>query len=606
MPPNKQKRGGLVQDIVRQAPKPAKSSPIATESQTADEVENVIPAYGSTSEPTVSSSEPDLKPALQTIIKGEVDSSPATLELYSHDASMFELMPRVVVAPKDAADIKQLVRYVTEQKSLSKQHISLTARSGGTDMGGGAISQSIVMDMSKHFNRILEVNALSAHVQPGVYYRDFEPETLKYKAWMPSFPASREICTVGGMVANNSGGELSLRYGKTEKFIEELKVVLSDGNEYTIKPLGKKDLDDKMAQKDFEGELYRKVFELVDTNYDEIKDAKPKVSKDSTAYHLWNVWDRETGKFDLTQVIVGSQGTLGIVTDIKFRLVPKEPYGGVLVCFLKNMDGLGDIINTVMTQHPTSFESFDNYTLNLSIKFFPYFRKNLGWKGLFKLGLQLIPDAFILLRGIPKLILLVEFTGQTQEEVTKKIDDMRGLLKHFNLEAMEEDETEAKAWKFRIMRRESFNLLRKKVKDKHTAPFIDDLVVPPPNLPQFLPKLREIVNSYKLMATVAGHMGDGNFHVIPLMKIEDKMERIKLAPAMREVNELVLKYGGSISGEHNDGMIRGPWLYLMYSKSMMVHFKELKSIFDPLNIFNPDKKTDAHWEFTVSHIRQHF
>ncbi|MGZ6004658.1 MAG: FAD-binding oxidoreductase, partial [Candidatus Saccharimonadales bacterium] len=149
------------------------------------------------------------------------------------------------------------------------------------------------------------------------------------------------------------------------------------------------------------------------------------------------------------------------------------------------------------------------------------------------------------------------------------------------MEATEEDETPAKAWKFRIMRRESFNLLRKKVKDKHTAPYIDDLVVPPEHLPEFLPQLRKIINKYKLQATVAGHMGDGNFHIIPLMKIEEASERAKLEPSMREVNELVLKYGGSLSGEHNDGLIRGPWLKRMYGAEVLGYFKDLKDIFDP-------------------------
>jgi len=546
-----------------------------------------------------------LKAELQPLVKGEIDDTDATREVYSHDASLFELKPQLVVSPKDVNDIKSVVKFVNDHKKANP-NLYITPRSAGTDMSGGAIGESIMLDLTKYFNQVEAVSATEAQVQPGVHYRDFEPQTLKYKAWMPSFPASRELCTVGGMVVNNSGGEMSLRYGKTINFVNELHVVLSDGNEYIFKPLNKAELDAKMAQKDFEGNLYRQVFELVDTHYDKIKAAKPHVSKNSTGYNLWDIWDRDKGIFDMTKAIVGSQGTLGIVTDIKYRLVPKEPYGGVLVCFMKNMDGLGDIINAVMTQHPTSFESFDNYTLDLSIKFFPYFRKTLGWKGLIKLGLQLIPDALILMKGIPKLILLVEFTGQTQEEVSGKIDATRNLLQHFKLEAMEEDDTEAKAWKFRIMRRESFNLLRKKVKDKHTAPFIDDLVVPPVHLPQFLPELRQIVDKYKLLATVAGHMGDGNFHIIPLMKIEQPSERAKLEPAMREVNDLVLKYGGSLSGEHNDGLIRGPWLELMYGPEVLGYFKDLKNIFDPLNIFNPHIKATANWDFSMSHIREHF
>lgn len=547
----------------------------------------------------------DTKTDMEMLVEGEVDDSDETRELYSHDASLFELKPEVVIAPKHTKDVQKIVQYVVKQKKQNPK-LYITARSAGTDMSGAAISESILVDFTKHFNKIFEVSSETAHVQPGVFYRNFEPETHKHHALMPSFPASRELCTVGGMVSNNSGGEMSLRYGKTINYTKELSAVLADGKEYTFKPLTKKELDKKIAQKDYEGQLYRRVFELVDHHYTKIKASKPHVSKNSTGYNLWDVWDRETGIFDMTKVLVGAQGTLGLITDIKFRLIPEEPYSGVLVCFMKNMNGLGDIINTVLTQNPTSFESFDNYTLNLSIKFFPYFRYNLGWKGLIKLAFQLIPDALILLRGVPKLILLVEFTGQSQEEVTQKLAQTRGLLKHFKMEAMEEDETKAKAWKFRIMRRESFNLLRKKVKDKHTAPFIDDLVVPPVYLPQFLPRLREIINKYKLMATVAGHMGDGNFHIIPLMKIEDPKERAKLEPVMREVNELVLKYSGSLSGEHNDGLIRGPWLEQMYGKEMADHFKTLKHIFDPEGIFNPRIKALADWDYAMAHVRKKF
>ena len=126
------------------------------------------------------------------------------------------------------------------------------------------------------------------------------------------------------------------------------------------------------------------------------------------------------------------------------------------------------------------------------------------------------------------------------------------------------------------------------------------------SLPEFLPEIREVINKYKLLATIAGHMGDGNFHIIPLMKIEDPKEKAKLEPAMKEITSIVLKYGGSLSGEHNDGMIRGPWLEAMHGPETFAHFKELKHIFDPENIFNPHKKTDANWEFSMAHLREHF
>ena len=234
----------------------------------------------------------------------------------------------------------------------------------------------------------------------------------------------------------------------------------------------------------------------------------------------------------------------------------------------------------------------------------------LGVKKFIHLLIGLIPDGAQLLRGIPKLVMMVEFSGDTEDEVRAKIKALHkelGLKRsYFEINGFEEDDSELKSEKFWIMRRQSFQLLRSKVKDKHTAPFIDDLVVNPPYLPEFLPQLRVIIKKYKLFATIAGHMGDGNFHIIPLMKLEDQSERAKLLPAMKEVDELVLKYKGSLSGEHNDGLVRGPWLERMYGKEVLGLFKQAKHIMDPDNIFNPKKKADADWDFSFSHIRDHF
>ncbi len=546
---------------------------------------------------------------LQKLLKGEVDAAPETLATYSHDASLFEVKPRVVVYPKDAADVQALIKYTADHKA-DDPALSVTARSAGTDMSGGAVNDGIIADFNRHFTQIFEVSQTAAHAQPGVFYRDFEKATLEHQALMPSYPASRELCTIGGMVNNNSGGEKSLEFGKTENFVTELKVVFADGVERIVKPLDKAGLDAKMAQKDFEGEVYRKTFALVDRHYDAIKAAKPHVTKNSTGYNIWDIWDRDTGIFDLTKVIVGAQGTLGFVTDIHLRLVPARAHSGLLVMFLHDIDRLGEVINKVLEYKPATFESFDDVTLWLSIKFMPSFLKVLGPVRFIKLLISLIPDGFMLLHGIPKLILMVEFNGETRDEVRDKIKNLHKELnlKHsyYEITATEEDPTEESSEKYWLMRRQSFQLLRSKVKDKHTAPFIDDLVVPPAHLTEFLPQMRAIIKKYELFATIAGHMGDGNFHIIPLMKLEDPKERAKLQPAMKETNELVLKYGGVLSGEHNDGMIRGPWLEQAYGTEVYGYFREVKDIFDPQGILNPHKKATATWDWSMGHVRQSF
>ncbi len=540
----------------------------------------------------------------QAGFSGDIDASDETRAFYSHDASLFEIVPQLVVAPKSAADVAVLVG-VTAGYKAKIPDLSLTARSAGTDMSGGAVNDSVIVDFNKYLREIKQVTPTEGHAQPGVFFRDFDKATLEHNVLMPAYPASRELCTIGGMVANNSGGEKSLEYGKTLNFVNELQVVFADGKEYTVKPLTKPELVIKIAQPGYEGRLYKQLFELIEANYDTIKKAKPNVSKNSMGYNIWDVWDRETGIFDLTKLIVGSQGTLGFVTDIKFRLVPRRAHSGLLVCFLKDMNKLGTLVNDVLAHKPATFECFDDNTLYLSIKFLPYFRKTLGYWGVIKLMFSLIPDGFMLLRGIPKMILMVEFNGATVEEVEEKIDALKRDLKPYRM-AMERDETEAKSKKFWIMRREAFNLLRQKVKEKHTAPFIDDLVVNPPYLPEFLPKLRYIVKKYELLATIQGHIGDGNFHIIPLMKIEEASERAKLLPAMQEVDQLVLQYKGSLSGEHNDGLVRGPWLEQQFGPEVVALFREATAIFDPHNMFNPHKKSDADWDYSYDHIRDKF
>lgn len=548
---------------------------------------------------------------LQKSFKGDVETTDETLELYSHDASMFELVPQAVVFPKDTQDVELLVSLVAKHKK-SVPGLSLTGRGAGTDMSGAAINESVIVDFKRYFTSIKSIDnkSMVSELEPGVMFKDFDEEAKKKGVLMPTYPASRDLCTVGGMVNNNSGGEKSIEFGKAEDFVRELEVVFADGVKRIVKPLTRQQLIKKMAQDDFEGRIYKQTFELLEAHYDVIHAAKPNVSKDSTGYHLWRVWNRETGIFDLTQLIVGSQGTLAMTTNIKFGMTPARSDEGLLVIFVKDIKYLGELIKDVVESKPSRFESFDDNTLWLSIKFMPAFLKLLGFRRWVKLLFSLIPEGFMLLKGIPSLVLMVSVKGNSPEETASRVHELRMKLqqnrKRYQISGFEEFPSDAKGEKFWIMRRYSFQILRSKVKDKHTAPFIDDFIVNPEHMPEFLPRIRKIIKKYKLFATIAGHMGDGNFHIIPLMNIEKQADRNKILPAMKEVNNLVLKYGGSLSGEHNDGLVRGPWLKEMYGEEVLGYMKEIKRIYDPHNIFNPHKKTDAEWDFSFSHIREKF
>jgi FAD/FMN-containing dehydrogenase len=385
-----------------------------------------------------------------------------------------------------------------------------------------------------------------------------------------------------------------------EDYVMKLKVVFADGNEYEVKPLSKDEFAAKISQDDFEGNLYREVFELIKNNKEMIMAAKPDVSKNSAGYYLWNVWDGKT--FDLTKLIVGSQGTLGLVTEATLKLVPIKKKSKLFVIFMRDIASLGDVVNEILPFKPESVESYDDSTMKLAIKFLPGMLKTMKSKSFLKLIFSFIPEVFMMLTGgIPKLILLVEFSGNEDKEIDEKMKALEAQILHFGF-TTRATRSEQESEKYWTIRRESFNLLRKHIHGARTAPFIDDVVVKPEYLPEFLPKMRKILDDYKLVYTIAGHAGNGNFHIIPLMDMKQEKNRAVIKEISDKVYDLVLEYKGSITGEHNDGIIRTPYLRKMYGDKIYKLFEDVKKIFDPQNIFNPGKKVGGTIEYMESHI----
>jgi FAD/FMN-containing dehydrogenase len=470
-------------------------------------------------------------------------------------------------------------------------------------MSGGGLNTSIIVAFQKYFNHKPKITGNYAITEPGVFYRDFEKETLKHKLLFPSYPSSREICAMGGIVNNNAGGEKSLEYGKTEDYVHELKMVLADGEEYLIKPLNEKELHAKIAQNDFEGDLYKKTYKLIMDNYDLIKNAKPDVSKNSSGYFLWNVWDKEKKIFDLTKLFVGAQGTLGLMTEAKIRLVPTKKHTEMMIILMHDFKHLSEIVNTVLPLKPESFEAYDDKTLKLALKFFPEFAKKLGTRSILTTALKFLPEmALYKEHKIPKLVMQIEFADDHLEVLKQKIADLTEKLRTLHPETqIAIDEEEKKFW---LIRRDSFGLLRGHISNMYSSPFIDDIVIKPEYMPEFIPKFEAILEKYpSVIGTFAGHVGNGNFHFIPLVDLKSPREQHYITQICEEVFELVAKYHGSSSGEHNDGWIRTPYMHLQFDKKILEIFEETKKIFDPHSIFNPHKKTDGDLKFAMNHIR---
>lgn len=564
--------------------------------------------------------EQELVKELKNLIEGDIDTSDETLNSRSTDYSIFCVKPQIVIFPKHSQDIQKLVQWINEKRSIGGySDLSLTVRAAGTCMSGGSLNESIIVDTTRYMSGVLEIikkdygfqlNPITKHsfpvvghvrVSPGTPYKILERELEAYGMVMPCFPASKNLCAVGGMVGNNGAGEKTLKYGQNKDFVQELKVIFSDGNEYLVKPISKTELDAKMIEDTFEGRLYRSVWNLIQRNKNEIKEAKPKTTKNSSGYLVWDVWDEEKQIFDLTKMIVGAQGTTAIITEITYKLVPVEAYSNLLVLFVNKSTDLPKIVEKLTDFDVETMEVYDKHTFKFAVRFFKDFLKDKGLFGIISYAFNFLPEMFMALTGgVPEFVILVEFVSNDTHEIQDEIKKAQSSLKDLNIPTRVLT-TKKEIEKYWNIRRDSFKLLSDHSKKLRTAPFIDDCVIPVQHYPEYMKELTELLDSYKLLYTVAGHLGNGNLHIIPLMDFQKPETEKIILELSQKVYSIVKKYQGSITAEHNDGLIRTPFLPLIFGDSIVSIFQELKDIFDPKNIFNPKKKVGAtledvkHW-----------
>lgn len=387
---------------------------------------------------------------LDNLLLGDVSVVDKDLETVSRDTSLFYVKPKIVIYPKNKDDISKTLVYINHKKQ-NDPSLSIAMRAAGTCMTGGPLGESIVIDTTRHMNHVTNVTEASATAEPGVLYRDFEKETLRYGWLMPSYPASRELAAIGGIVSNNSGGEKTLTYGKTEKYVTSLDVVYADGSYDTLGKLTTEELRVKMNEQTESGRIYRGVYDLISRHYDVIREAKPTVSKNSSGYYLWNVYDKETGVFDLSKLIVGSQGTLACVSSATFVGVQPKTHSRMLVMFVPSTAHLGEIIPRMLTHTPETLESYDDNTFKIAIKFLKDILIRMGGN-MITLGFQFLPELWMVLTGgVPKIILMAEFTGDTDEEVEKKVLEAYEDMKIFKLpiKYTKSEKEGKKYWTFR-------------------------------------------------------------------------------------------------------------------------------------------------------------
>ncbi len=567
----------------------------------------------------------EIQKQFSEILEGDVTIDEHELVSHSTDWSLFKIMPDMIVYPKYAQDIEKIVSFVNEYNSISKEKLSLTARAAGSGMSGGSLNHSIIIDVTKYMNEIIDVTpgdfgtqsvrgnfsypiSGKGTVQPGSMYIPFEKETMKYEMLMPTFPASRKLCAIGGMVANNGAGEKSLKYGQNKDFVESLKVVLADGNEYILKSLNYDELRKLIAKRHFLGKIAEETYELIKKNFDLIKSKKPITTKNAAGYLLWDVinaksikeFEKGNGTFDMTKLVVGAQGTTGLITEVTYKLAPVEDKEEMIVSFVNDIHQLPKIVEVLKKHDLDTIELYDDNTFKIGVKFFKDFIKDKGFFQALSYSLRFLPEFWMALTGgVPKFVVLAESADmnavKVHEEVLAEFEDLKKEipdLKSFIVKG----KASQKYWDFR---HDSFKLLtehsmksRAEGSGTRTAPFIDDIAVNPEYLPEYIPRLVKILDQYKneFEYTIAGHLGNGNFHIIPLADMNKQQNKDHIVEISEKVYALALEYNGSITAEHNDGIVRTPFLPQMFGTDMMKIFKKFKNIMDPKNIFNPGKK----------------
>ncbi len=522
---------------------------------------------------------------LGRLLLGEVTTSKEARDYFSTDGSIFTITPKLVIYPRNEDDVVSTVRYLGD-KMRDGTKIPITARGKGTDQAGGALGAGAMLVFPAHMNHLVKYDRSSITVQPGMIYKHMQGILHSHHRFMPPYPASIDFATIGGAIANNSAGEKTIKYGSTRDYVQRLRVVLADSSIITTERLNKRELKKKKALGNFEGEIYRGIDELIESNQDLIAKHVPHVSKNSAGYALSRVKGKD-GSFDLSQLIVGSQGTLGVVTEITLAHKPWNEHTQLLVGFFDSIEKATEATMKISKLKPSALEVVDYYLLD-------FLRKNQP-----EMIEGLVPDK------LPKLALLVEFDDKNK---TTRNTKARRVVKIFHgaayaMSQSDKLKEQTALWK---IRRGAAAVIWMSSGPKKALPIIEDGVVPIEKMPEFLNSVYKLFAKYKIQVAIWGHAGNANFHMQPFLNLSSLQDRKKAFALMDEFYAAVIKMGGTTCGEHNDGILRGPYLKDLYGEKMYALFEQVKNIFDPDGLLNPEVKINVSKRFAASHMRREY
>lgn len=508
-------------------------------------------------------------------IKGDVLVDDYTLGMYATDASIYQIRPIAVVLPRDDEDVREAIAAAYSNK------ITILPRGAGTSLAGQTVGKSMILDFSKYMNTILEINETEkwVRVQPGMARDDLNAALKGYGLLFAPDPATSSRANVGGMVGNNSSGTKSILYGKTVDHVLEASVVLADGSEMYLANCSPEEYKEKALQTNREGKIFASFKKLIEESNQEIKDRFPKVMRRVGGYNLDEFV--YTDQWNLCKLICGSEGTLATTLELKLNLVDLPRHKSVCVVHFAEVLEAISSVETMFPFNPSAVEILDSTVIRLS-------KENLTTK-----------HHCHFLEGDPAAILIVEFYGDTLEDVTERPQQMITQLKASNFgyayPVFPEGEAYEDVW---VIRKKGLGLMLGIKGNKKPLAFIEDAGIPSQHLPKYIDEVLKVCAKHGTEAAMYAHASVGVIHVRPILdlRLAEDIERLKRIA--EDTFELVVKYKGSWSGEHGDGLVRSAYNKRFFGDTLYSVFLEVKKLFDPDNLMNPGKIIEAQ---TIEH-----
>ncbi|MBK7360327.1 MAG: FAD-binding protein [Saprospiraceae bacterium] len=506
---------------------------------------------------------------LKNQLAGELHTDALHVGIYATDASNYQILPLAVALPKNEADVLAILRWSNLHK------VPVMARGGGTSLVGQTVARAIVIDFTKYMDSILEFNPEErwAWVEPGIVRDVLNQNLSAYQLHFAPDPATTSRATVGGMIANNSSGTRSIRYGKTLDHVIELKIALANGNIIQCKNLTTAELEEKLELQDEEGHIYRELFKLIQENRPEIEARFPKVMRRVGGYNLDEFLNNE---WNLCDLITGSECTLALILAAKINLEPTPKHQCLCVVHFEDFFESIAHVSEIVAFKPAAVELLDHMLIERS-------RENLETK-----------HYCHFIQGDPGGVLVVEFYGETQEEA---IEHANALAKHL------QNQQKGYAWpvisnKQEIeavftVRKKGLGLLMGVKGHRKPIAFIEDAAVPLEHLSDYIREVFEVCKFNQTPVLAYAHASVGLLHVKPLLDLRDGEDIERMKKISSQVLQLVKKYKGSWSGEHGDGLARSPYNEEFFGNQLYRAFQTVKAVFDPMNLLNPGKIVDA-------------